>query len=244
MRRPPPPSHKRCVAADVPSACTPATTPGAAAPLFDSSFHGTFSAPGSRQAPVSPVRRRRHSQGVCLAPGRGRDHPVTRGYKRVSGDGRRTGTEKPMRVRACWGHLEALLSPPPSCVTIARGHTPEGMQRRWEGPGRRGESMENRVLASVRRDGREGTRPMPRSAQPSRVGSRRWIWLLSFLPGRSGRRTVDDWLCGGAVGGLPQSCRDPRLGRSVARCIGSWDSEPVAGNLGFREVAVYSARLF
>lgn len=150
-----------------------------------------------------------------------------------------------MRVRACWGHLEALLllphlASPSHGGTHARGHATA------MGRGRGGESMEIACLRpSIRPSERQGGDEADAPVGPA-GSAREMAFSFSLLsPGEIRLLPAAECLlCGGAAGGLPHSCRDPRLGRSVARCIGSWDSEPVAENLGFREFAVYSARLF
>lgn len=233
----------------MPSACTPATTPGAAPLRFFFPRHllctGTHL--GSRQAPVSPVRTTT-TQSSCLfgtwaGPFVTRNTDVSRGTAGGRGRGRRSQC---VCVRA--GDTSRLFPPSPISRYHRTGAHARGMQRRWEGPGgggggEGGEVVHGKSCACVRPSVGTAGRGRGRCpGRPSRVGSRKKDLASLFSPGEI--RSAEDWLCGGAVGGLPQSCRDPRLGRSVARCIGSWDSEPVAGNLGFREFAVYSARLF
>ena len=92
--------------------------------------------------------------------------------------------------------------------------------------------MEIGVLASVG-TGRARMSPMRQSAGSARERTRA---SLSSGEIRLLRRTASSAARQWVARRIPASCRDPRLGRSVARCIGSWNSEPVAGNLGFREL--------
>lgn len=181
---------------------------------------------GSRQAPVSPVRTTTTQPsclfgtwagGTILSPG---DTNVSRG---TAGDGDGDG-----EANACacvLGTPRGSSSPPPSRVTIARGHTrPRVCNSDGEGPG--GSPWKSRacVRPSVRRNGREGTRPMPRSAQPGRL--ERWLLASLFsLPGRSGccqRRSAS------SVAGRWVACRIPAV-------IRDWgDPWPVASARGIR----------
>lgn len=130
---------------------------------------------GSRQAPVSPVRTTTTQPsclfgtwagGNILSP---RDTNVSRG---AAGDGDGDGDGEANACACVLGTPRGSSAPPPSRVTIARGHTrPRACNSDGEGPG--GGVHGNRVLASVHPSVGTAGRGRGRCpGRPSRVGSR------------------------------------------------------------------------